>query len=328
MIVWGGFNGLFFNDGARYNPVSNTWTAVTTTNAPGIRLAHTAVWTGSEMIVWGGVGNVMALNDGGRYNPAANSWTPVTTTGAPSWRFLHTAVWSGSEMIIWGGSRHGDYPTLNDGARYNPTSNTWTPVSASAAPGERQLHTAVWVGSEMIVWGGTNGGTRYNDGARYNPTSNTWAALSATSAPSARERHTAVWTGREMIVWGGLGDSSYPSDGACYHPDSDSWTAMGVASAPVGRECHTAVWTGHEMIIWGGRELHAVEYHNTGGIYNPDTNSWTVMSGVGTPVGREIHTAVWTGREMLVWGGDAAGNHFNDTFSYTPPRFMYLYQRP
>ena len=33
----------------------DTWTATSTTNAPTGRCGHTAVWTGSEMIVWGGV---------------------------------------------------------------------------------------------------------------------------------------------------------------------------------------------------------------------------------------------------------------------------------
>ena len=52
MIVWGG-NGLF-NTGGRYNPSTDSWTATSTTNAPDARYGHTAVWTGSEMIVWGG----------------------------------------------------------------------------------------------------------------------------------------------------------------------------------------------------------------------------------------------------------------------------------
>ena len=32
----------------------DTWTATSLTNAPSARYDHTAVWTGSEMIVWGG----------------------------------------------------------------------------------------------------------------------------------------------------------------------------------------------------------------------------------------------------------------------------------
>ena len=55
MIVWGGCNDSgSLNTGGRYNPSTDSWTATSTTNAPAGRV-HTAVWTGSEMIVWGGV---------------------------------------------------------------------------------------------------------------------------------------------------------------------------------------------------------------------------------------------------------------------------------
>src|SRR5438067_6803333 len=45
----------------------DTWTATSTTSAPAARELHTAVWTGSEMIVWGGLGSGGRLNTGGRY---------------------------------------------------------------------------------------------------------------------------------------------------------------------------------------------------------------------------------------------------------------------
>ena len=67
------------------------------------RIFHTAVWTGSEMIVWGGL-NGVSLNTGGRYNPSTNSWTATSTTSAPDARAYHTAVWTGTQMIVWGGS--------------------------------------------------------------------------------------------------------------------------------------------------------------------------------------------------------------------------------
>ena len=31
---------------------------------------------------------------------------------------------------------------------------------------------------------------------------------------------------------------------------------------------------------------------------------------------------------MIVWGGFGNGVHFNDTWSYTPGKTMYLYQKP
>jgi hypothetical protein len=68
MIVWGGGDGGgSFNTGGRYNPGSDSWTATNTNNAPEARFNHTAVWTGSEMIVFAGVGPSGELNTGGRY---------------------------------------------------------------------------------------------------------------------------------------------------------------------------------------------------------------------------------------------------------------------
>jgi hypothetical protein len=38
---------------------------------------------------------------------------------------------------------------------------------------------------------------------------------------------------------------------------------------------------------------------------------------------------VWTGSEMIVWGGFGGNFQFlNGTFSYVPSRILYLYQRP
>ena len=69
MIVWGGVRWrLRFNTGGRYNPGTDSWTATSTTNAPAARYGHTAVWTGNEMIVWGGACIWSWLtNTGGRY---------------------------------------------------------------------------------------------------------------------------------------------------------------------------------------------------------------------------------------------------------------------
>ena len=58
------------NTGGRYNPSTDSWTATSTTNAPEAPIYHTAVWTGSEMIVWGGSDDLTHLNTGGQYNPS------------------------------------------------------------------------------------------------------------------------------------------------------------------------------------------------------------------------------------------------------------------
>jgi hypothetical protein len=111
-------------------------------------------------------------------------------------------------MIVWGGTNNGN-PGLDTGGRYDPGTNTWTATSATNAPSGRFFHTAIWTGSEMIVWGGEGAGPVFpmplNTGRRYHPTTDSWIATSTTFAPSARDQHTAVWTGSEMIVWGGQG---------------------------------------------------------------------------------------------------------------------------
>src|SRR5438093_10688324 len=67
----------------------DSWTATSTTSAPAARELHTAVRTGSEMIVWGGLGSGGRLNTGGRYNPGTDSWTATSTTSAPVARYFH-----------------------------------------------------------------------------------------------------------------------------------------------------------------------------------------------------------------------------------------------
>src|SRR5262249_3448079 len=61
-----------------------------------------------------------------------------------------------------------------------------------------------------------------------------------------------------------------------------------------------------EMIVWGGY-VSSGNYLNTGGRYDPGTNSWTATSISNAPVSRYLHTAVWTNNEMIVWGGIGTG---------------------
>jgi N-acetylneuraminic acid mutarotase len=325
MIVWGGLDD-FFNDvntGGKYDPVSDSWAATTTNNAPDARDSHTAIWTGSEMIVWGGFDNFnfVDFNTGGRYNPNTNSWTATSLNNVPEGRYNHTAVWTGSEMIIWGGFDSDFFQDLNTGGRYNPNTDSWTATS-TFAPDPRELHTAVWTGSEMIVWGGIDDfNERLNTGGKYNPGTNSWTGTSTTNAPDARDLHTAVWTGTEMIVWGGIGEfpGGVLNTGGMYNPTSNGWTPTNTYNTPEPRSSHTAIWTGTEMIVWGGTGQDIFSpVLNTGGRYDPATDSWTATNVADAPSPRNLHTAVWTGSEMIVWGGTGDFFNFNNGGRYNP----------
>lgn len=288
-----------------------TWSPITQESAPAGRRGHAAVWTGTEMIVWGGDSALppgTGTRDGGRYDPSTDTWRSMSTIGAPiSYGRDTRAVWTGSEMIVFGDAR---------AKRYAPATDTWQPVSAIGALPSRRNSTMVWTGSEVVTWGGWTYDSGLNetvylgDGARYNPATDTWALLPEEGAPSPRSHHSAVWTGEEMIIWGGNRTEPFQpvtllGDGARYNPSTNLWRPMSSVGAPSGRYLHTAVWTGTEMIIWGG---FSTEYLNSGAKYNPITDTWTPLPAQHAPGARAAHTAIWTGSEMLIWGGSVDSN--------------------
>src|SRR5438034_4443490 len=78
----------------------DSWTATSTTSAPAGRDQHTAVWTGSEMIVWGGAGSSV-IKTGGRQYAASDSWTATSSTSTtPAGREEHTSELHCSGMIV------------------------------------------------------------------------------------------------------------------------------------------------------------------------------------------------------------------------------------
>jgi N-acetylneuraminic acid mutarotase len=308
MIIWGGQPRIMVpgkpgpNTGGRYIPAIDSWVATSVGGGvPGSRTAHSAVWTGREMIVWGGLGDVGEgwLTTGGRYNPMTDSWA-ATSTGAnvpPALRG-HAAVWTGREMIVRGSFN--DIPT---GGRYDPATDSWRAMSPgpSVAAGNFGSPTYLWTGTEMIVWGGC---CNHTGEGRYNPTTDSWTTISTgPGAPNARFDPSKVWTGTEMVVWGGIG---LGGPGGRYNPSTDSWLPVATGNEPSARALATAVWTGSEMVVWGGANASGAPPANLGGRYDPVTNNWgqtSIRPNAPAPV-PAFHTAVFTGTEMIVWGGE------------------------
>lgn len=298
------------DEGLEYQQV---WTPVSTVNAPEPRRGHTAVWTGSEMLVWGGSGasidnSTEVFNTGGRFDPVTNTWKPMS---APAWltrRDGHVAVWTGTEMIIWGGSGPPPLYTYNSGARYNPTTDTWTPINNINAPEGRILARAVWTGSEMIVWGGNSRTHGWlNTGGRYNPTNDTWTPLPTVNAPTNRIHHGMVWTGSELIIWGGqLDGGSVADNGGIYNPSSNLWRPTTRTAAPTARYGHVSLWTGTAMLILGGKDRSddSGKILTSGALYDPLTEHWKPINTEGAPHFYPFVTqqpAVWTGNEVIIW---------------------------
>lgn len=172
LLVWGGEGDLTaLNTGSQLrfdgagHPLS--WQSMSTQNAPSPRSGHSAVWTGSRLIIWGGANSNNLLGDGASYDPNADTWTPLPASNAPSARASHVAAWTGAEMIIWSGAADGG--SQSSGGAYDPAANIWRSLANPGSPLPRDHASAMWSGSELLVFGGLSNRSPLSNLQRVNP---------------------------------------------------------------------------------------------------------------------------------------------------------------
>lgn len=265
------------------------------------------VWTGSRILAGSGFRSFSSQPNDALVTiaPGDKTWTTVSHSPFLDNRQYASAVWTGKEMLVWGGwtafsaTSHG---TLQSGGRYDDSKSAWASISLKDAPTARQLHTAAWTGSRMLVWGGHAGGldapATADPGGIYDATTDTWQPMSTLGAPSPRGYHTGVWTGSQWLIWGGaeLGYAPALGDGAAYDPASNTWSPMSMTGAPSPRAGHIAVWTGKAMFVFGGAL--------GGALYDPATNTWERVSECGpNPGSCSFAAAQFTGTQIVVSGG-------------------------
>ena len=196
LIMWGGTYGkdqdVLSAAGAAYNPATRTWR--TLPPAPiSARADNAAVWTGTEMIVWGGYtdGAGTKTNDGAAYDPATNRWRVLPP--APLAPQANTvAVWTGARALFLS---TGD----ERAAAYDPATNRWVAIPAPPLP----RHTSVqwsppvalgtsgaalgWLRWEKLAQTapGVTSGTSGAVFVEYDANSNRWRSL---GLPATRSR--------------------------------------------------------------------------------------------------------------------------------------------
>ena len=300
------------------------WVNGSSTGVPSARAGHSTVWTGTEMIVWGGSGSSgTPLNSGGGYAADTDAWTTLTTVGAPAARSGHTTVWTGTEMIVWGGQ--GGSGNLGTGGRYSPNTLSWTGLSTTGAPEARQGHAAVWTGSGMIVWGGLNIAGLRNDGAIYDPANNTWTPLPTEGAPEGRRGAVAVWGDNRLIVWGGEGESGDLATGGQLlftNGVPSVWTPINPTNAPAARSGHSAVWFGDKMFVWGGKNGGVV--FGDGAAYCAHCDTWFPVSSTNAPSPRFDASMIATTTGFAVFAGANNGGDLNNGATYDPANNEWL----
>ena len=307
----GSYKGVTFG----YTPATGTWRRLAPGPAP--RMAQNnevALWTGTQMLV---IGLTNAA-----YNPATNTWQPITPYNGPVGA---VSVWTGHQAILWGGGCCGG--STNAGAAYTPATNTWRKLPPS--PLSPRHTTGAWTGKEAIIAGGsrldyTHPVVREQtmaSAAAYNPATRTWRKLPP--MPQARTGGTALWDGTEFLYLGGnrAGANAPSADGFAFSPATGRWRRLPVM--PFNRGAFAAVWTGHQVLVWGGwtGTGAAPRIPPHGLAYDPATGQWSDLP-MAPLHGRSYPAGVWTGRQMIVWGGLNYGPrkdiYYHDGAAYQP----------
>lgn len=305
---------------AIYDMAEDRWTAVPfTEDAPCPRKFPVTVWTGEQVLVWGGVGEEFVegagnrpvpLGDGAALDPATGTWTPMSSDGAPSPRSAAAGIWTGSRLWIWGGlSRQANASQLcfgrnnvceaaTGGGLYDPASDSWETIRVDGAPAPRA---DPWVsmmdGSVLVVGGSGAQGGHCVDGGLYHPATDTWTPVRAGAGLHGSPRpfidsgrlvvhgskhHVGVWD-FETQQWTKLGNEELPP-------------RTGVAGRPIGDPGMLRIATPNPK---------KPDLPGTVSRIDAATATWqsAPFPDEAPPVPLETINAVWTGERLIFWGG-------------------------
>lgn len=144
-----------------------------------------AVWTGTEMLVVGGlaVEQYAAFSDGAAFDPASNKWRRIASRPAPG--RIMVVAWTGSELFALGQQEGIDLNDMRSAHLYNPDSDTWR----AATPPPRGFDSpegAWWTGREVLVW-------QLGRGMLYDPAADTWREIPAIDVAGAAAPGRGLW---------------------------------------------------------------------------------------------------------------------------------------
>lgn len=171
------------------------------------------VWTGTELIVWGGLvddGPCCSVSqDGAAFDPAAGTWRQIAPP--PNQVKPGVVLWTGTEMLVWS---DGTPDTVS--AAYDPALDTWRMIADP--PAAALTSVAFWIGDAAVVLLGDPGVGL--SGFAYSPAADEWRRLAEGPWDSYM-----VWTGSTILT---VTDPSSDAGGrlAGYDPATDTWRVL------------------------------------------------------------------------------------------------------
>jgi hypothetical protein len=245
------------------------------------------VWTGSQLLVWGGQGgNGHDYASGASWTPATHSWSRLPRSPL-SPRFAPASVWTGSSWFLWGGwaGSDGDRRPAN-GALYDPSTRTWTSLPPAPVTRYRDAQAYLVDRKVVLVTTSEQRSARRLRADIYDEATGTWTAL-----PSLRlsKRHaiaqlTGVAAGTVIYLQSAWsydierkhgGETRSGVDGYTLDPATGTWTPNTIKPQP-GAISYQTLWTGSHVImpaldIWCGVCPHPMAMNRTGLSVNPKT---------------------------------------------------------
>lgn len=331
LIIWGGESGpngdVLHDDGAAYNPTTGTW-RVLPSSPLSARVGQSAIWTGTEMIVWGGYDVVSATHfhvtaDGAAYDPGTNQWQrlPAAPLSPRTYAF---AVWTGNELIVLGGQPAVLTDTVRgypDGAAYNPATERWQPLPVPTPPAGHSLvwSAAVQAGGQLLAWsewsqtqaaGPSSTSTSAGiDVLAYDEQTAHWRLLPS-GALSSPEPDQVLWTGRLVVVrgrpfyCGGCAGPPFDDVTATYDPQTGAWARL--PADPLGGSEQRLVSTGTTLISLDTNEINGSTAPGDSSGYDLATRTWARLPSAPYGCGNSAGV-LWTGREVLAYCADVGG---------------------
>ncbi len=299
---------------------------------PTARNAQSAIYDPlrDRLIVFGGsatsgtLGDVWALTLGG-----TPSWTQLAPAGAPPtarWGHLATYDPVRDRMLVIGGNTGS--VRLNDVWELSLSGTPgWNQLAPSGtAPAARWGHAGIYdpVGDRIVMFGGSNLGTRYNDAWSLALSgSPAWSNLTPLGTPpSARWVHGAAYDGaaHSMIVFGGYDGTNYLSDvWGLALDDTPAWTPLTVAgSSPTARWGVPCIYDSgrQRMVLFGGATT-AGDADDLWTLSLAASPQWDSQLSPSTRApSRYSHPAVYdpNGHRMILFGG-FSGSFLNDLWA-------------